>query len=814
MAEALLLMNEPIAIFIAALALALLFFWYFATDQFITKRLVGTILAIGTTSFCLLGIVPFEGWTAMIKGEKRFAEVHQINPGIDIAGGSAFTLEIQPSDDREITPEAVDQAIAVLRARLDEFGGLNPIFAPRGTDQIALQMPGVSEDEREDIRTLLERAAQLNFHLVHPESRTLLPRVRDGEIIPGYRILPFEDRDDDGNVVSTEELLVTSVPNVPGTLVTGASGVNDPMRGAITIIRFNTEGRVKFGEVTAANVGERLAIVLDGVVVSAPVIRDAIRGGSAEISGMGTVSQANQLASQLLNPLQNSLEIIEEQTVSAILGAEAVRQGILAGVSGFALTLLFLAVYYRVAGAIALVGIGVNMVVLMGIMAMFQFTFTLPGIAGLILTIGMAVDSNVLIYERLKEELAKGKSIGTAIDNAYDKAFSAIFDANITTLITASILFWLATDAVRGFAVILIAGILGTLFASLIVTRVCFRWLVDTNLLKRIGIGSQLIKQKFAIIAKGPMAARLSIIVVVVAIGSLVLKGDDRLGIDFKGGDLITFLMPEDSEVSVAEIDRSLREDLGLALSPTVQRLRIPGSSVSEIQIRSERETASSIINHLRESKDEFGARDENGFRIAASTQSIGPTMGVQLMIGSAIALACGLVGILLYLSVRFEFSFALGAVVAVFHDLIITVGLLVLFGRELNAIMVGAILTVIGYSVNDTIVVFDRIREVLKTRAGDIATLVNDAINETLSRTILTSMTTLFTLTFMAVFGGATLRDFSICLIIGIIVGTYSSIFVASNFVLWWSRRTGRSLRQEVLDAEARDAAALAATP
>ena len=254
--------------------------------------------------------------------------------------------------------------------------------------------------------------------------------------------------------------------------------------------------------------------------------------------------------------------------------------------------------------------------------------------------------------------------------------------------------------------------------------------------------------------------------------------------------------------------------DAGLKAAATVQQLTLPGSAVAQIQIRSEEGSASKVVEHLRATVPAFGAKDAAGNFVASeTTMTVGATMGKELMISSAWALALGLLAILVYLSVRFEFAFALAAVVALVHDLVITIGIMLLFGREMSAVLVGALLTVAGYSVNDTIVVFDRIRETLRSHGGDVRTIMNEAINETLSRTLLTSLTTLFTLVAMSVFGGAALRDFCLSLIIGIVVGTYSSIYVASSFVLWWAKLTGRSLRKEVIETEIRRGASQAAT-
>ncbi len=809
-------MNQYTVIFLAAFVLAILMFWYLATDNPLSKRWVGTVLSVGLCAFCLLGIVPADRIgkvPAAIQGKVPWSKVHTLQAGIDIAGGSAFTLQLQPSEGKEISPLSVNKAMDVVRERLNALGNKDLSIAPRGREQIMLQMPGVGETERTSIRTQLEKAAKLDFHLVHPDFRALVPRMEAGEIVPGYQIKLLKHKDKKGVVTEEEKIVITKRADLAGTFVDDAGAQNDPNKGWVTIVGFTGAGRKQFGDLTGAHIGERLAIVLDGEVVSAPTIQVAITQGSAEISGMGTAEAAQDLANALNNPLENAMKIVEEQSVSATLGAEAVRQGVVAGALGFVATLVFLIFYYRIPGVIAFIGLGANFAVLLGIMAMFQFSFTLPGIAGVILSIGMAVDSNVLIYERLKEELAVGKSLGAAVEAAFDKAFSAIFDANITTLLTGFVLYWRATDAVRGFAVTLICGILGTLFATLIVTRICFRWLIDTGFLKKINIGRPMTNRHINFLGMARAAFIISMAMIVVSIGAAAVRGKNALSVDFRGGSLITFQLPEEKAPPVADVQAAVAT-AGLKTAATVQQLTLPGSDVAQIQIRSEEGSASKVVDHLRATVPAFGAKDAAGnFEASETTMTVGATMGKELMVSSGWALALGLVAILAYLSVRFEFAFALAAVVALVHDLVITIGIMLLFGREMSAVLVGALLTVAGYSVNDTIVVFDRIRETLRSHSGDVRTIMNEAINETLSRTLLTSLTTLFTLACMSVLGGAALRDFCLSLIIGIVVGTYSSIYVASSFVLWWANLTGRSLRKEVLEAEIRRGASQAAT-
>ncbi|MFM7182889.1 MAG: protein translocase subunit SecD [Verrucomicrobiales bacterium] len=799
-------MHPALAILFFSLSLAVLLFWYFATDGDRTRRWVGTFLSIGVTIFCLLGIFPPKNIPGLITGKIPLAEAHNLQPGIDIAGGSSFVLKVQLPPDKSAGPALIQQAIATIRKRLDSLGSKDIQMGPQGDDKILLQMPGVKEGDRESIRQQLEKAAQLNFHLVHPNSDALVAGVKAGGFEPGYELKTIANKDKLGNKIGEEDVLITVRPDLAGTFVNSASPMDDPTQGWIVSLVFNADGRSAFGELTRQHVGERLAVVLDGEVVSAPRINEPILAGTAQISGMGGSRASMELSSALMNPLAAPLSIEDERSVSATLGADAVKQGILSGVVGMAITIVFLLFYYRLAGLVAFIGLMVNMIVLFGVMAMFSFTFTLPGIAGVLLTIGMAVDSNVLIYERLKEELAAGKSAGNAITAAYDKAFSAIFDANITTLLSGAVLFYLATDAIRGFAVSLVCGIIGTMFAALLVTRTCFRWMIDTGWLKAISIGKPLRNMNINFMKRVRACGMFTIVFTIICFGIMAFKGNDALGVSFKGGDLLTIRLTPETMISVAEVEGHIK-NVPMSKAASVQEMATPGTSEALLSIKVENKKGPEVLKYLRENVPQFQAKDAQGIYIAKeSIDSVGPTMGKELFLSSGWALALGVLAILIYLTLRFEFPFAIGTIVAMVHDLVVTVGVMIAIGREIDAVMVGALLTIAGYSVNDTIVIFDRIRETIRMREGaPITEIMNEAINATLSRTLLTSLTTLFILTFMTIWGGPSLRDFSLSLIIGIIFGTYSSIYVASAFVVWWTRLTGKSLHQEVAEAEAR---------
>src|SRR6266403_1344737 len=374
-------------------------------------------------------------------------------------------------------------------------------------------------------------------------------------IPPEYRIETNKHQGEDGKTIE-ERLLVKKKADLSGDRVSGA-GASYEKDGWVVHLRFDPEGAKKFGDITAAHVHHRFAIVLDGVIQSAPVIQDAIYGGDAQITGRFTEEEARGLASVLENPLQTPVSIEEERSVSPTLGLDSIRASILAGLLGLAITLVCVAVYYKIPGLIANIALIINLILLVGAMTMFHFVLTLPGIAGIILTIGLSVDANVLIYERLREEMALGKSLKIALNTAYEKAFSSIFDANVTTLITAAILFWQATGPVRGFAIALTLGILASLFTALIVGRNFLGWFVDTERLKRISMLHLISSQNINFLGKGFIACMCSLALLLAGATAFYIRGERNFGVDFRGGDLITMSAP--NKIDVGQVRDALK---------------------------------------------------------------------------------------------------------------------------------------------------------------------------------------------------------------------------------------------------------------
>src|SRR5881398_13796 len=727
---------SPALTFFAGLGLLVLFGWYFATDVGLRKRLLATTLVMLLVAFSIATIWPPK---------------EKIQLGLDIQGGTSFLIRLMGAD-KEVNKGMLDQAVEVIRKRVDVFGVSEPVISPVGNDRILVQIPGLDTAKIQEVREQLSRVAKLEFRLVFPDNGERLRAIDDGKevIPPEYRIEVYKMAAEENEKPREERLLVKKKADLGGNHVSHASaGYGN--EGWEVSLSFDAEGTKKFGEITGANVGHRFAIVLDNVIQSAPNIREPIYGGSARISGNFGETEARGLASVLENPLQTPVSIEEERSVSPTLGMDSIRASIIAGLMGLAITMICVLIYYRLPGLVANLALLVNLVLLIGALTMFRFVLTLPGIAGIILTIGLSVDANVLIYERLREEMALGKSLKVALKTAYEKAFSSIFDANVTTLITAAILFWKASGPVKGFAISLTLGILASLFTALIVGRNCLGWLVDTGRVKRVSMLHLISAQNINFLGKGFIACMCSLALLLAGAGAFYKRGERNFGVDFRGGDLITLSAP--GKIDIGQVRGALKP-IGLA-DASIQESTQVGRSY--ITIRTPLNTSDKVEKQITQSLPSAGFNVEGSERVGA-------LVGGELAKSSLIALGLGILGILIFVTFRFELSFAVGAIVALLHDVLMTVGVFALFGRELTLTIVGAVLTVAGYSINDTIVVYDRIREGLASgRRGTIEEIMNSSINQTLSRTILTSTVTLIPILCLFFFGGAVLRDFSL---------------------------------------------------
>src|SRR6266568_5125243 len=528
--------------FFIGLGILLLFGWYFATDAGPRKRILAAVLVTLLVTFSIWGNWPPE---------------KKIRLGLDIKGGTSFLIRLVGGD-KEVNKGMLDQAVEVIRKRVDYFGSGEPIISPVGKDRILVQIPGLDTAKIQEARDQLSRVAKLEFRLVYPDNGERLRAIDAGQevIPPEYRIETYTLRTEENEKPRVERLLVKKKADLGGDRVS-ESHAYFGNEGWTVQLKFDSEGAKKFGQITEQYKGHRFAIVLDGVIQSAPVIRDAIYGGDAIITGKFDEKEARGLASVLENPLQTPVSIEEERSVSPTLGLDSIRASIMAGLLGLAITLACVLIYYRLPGLVANLALLVNLVLLIGALTMFRFVLTLPGIAGIILTIGLSVDANVLIYERLREEMALGKSLKIALNTAYEKAFSSIFDANVTTLITAAILFWKATGPVKGFAISLTLGILASLFTALIVGRNALGWLIDAGKVKRISMLHLISSQNINFLGKGFLACMCSLALLSAGGMAFYMRGDRNFGVDFRGGDLITLSAP--SKIDIGQVRNALK---------------------------------------------------------------------------------------------------------------------------------------------------------------------------------------------------------------------------------------------------------------
>jgi SecD/SecF fusion protein len=747
-----------------SLVFFVLFIGYFLTTETRKRMRLSVLLTLALTALCL---------TSLITKDDAGAWKIKIKPGLDLRGGTQFLLELAGSTSRA----TLDQAVEVIRKRVDSVGVAEPVIQPVGENRIIVQIPGVSESDKASYRRQLERVAKLEFTLVHERSDELVEQAKGAnpQVPIEYQVLKLRDRKPNGTVTESP-LVVKRRTEISGKSVANAFRSVDQLGRAVVIIEFNPEGRQKFGQLTEQNIGRRLAVILDGQVYSAPVIRSAIYG-SCEISGGNmSATEAEELASVLKNPLENPVSIIDERGVDPSLGASSVQSGFLAGWVSIVAVGLFSLVYYRWLGLVSVFGLVINILILLGLLAQFGFTLTLPGLAGLILTIGIGVDANVLVFERIREELSHHRSALEAVTSGFQRAFSSILDANVTTVIAAAILFWQGSGPVQGFATVLCLGIFSSLFAALIVSRTGAELLAEKAGKGSLHMMKFLEDTKINFLALRVPAFVLSGLLLLAGVITVGIKGEKVLGVDFTGGDLVTFSFKEKVD------DGKIRSSLG-NLAEVVQYQRSPVGGQEVLSLRTAFGNGEKVGQKLAQDFPQAEYRQLQLDKVAG-------VVGAELKQKALIALLLGVVAIFIYTTWRFETAFAAGAIVALVHDVLISLGIFALLGRELSLPMVGAILAVAGYSINDTIVIFDRIREFFRGGVGsDRAGVMNLAINQTLSRTLLTSGLTFLAVLVLFVLGGRVINDFALILLIGIVVGTYSSIFIASPIVLLFGK-------------------------
>jgi SecD/SecF fusion protein len=706
---------------------------------------------------------------------------NQLTLGLDLRGGSHLLLEVDTSElvrnknpalHEQIVRDAVEQSLEVVRRRLDETGMVEPMITRQGSDSILVQLPGVNDPQH--IRELLGTTARMTFHWAANEKSALLGKIISvqGES-PGARYQLEERVALEGKHISDARLAFNQE--------TGEPVVN---------FKLDNEGARRFGDMTKHNVGRVLAIVLDDRVVTAPVIRSAIQGGSGEISGSFTSASANDLALLLrAGALPAPLKVIEERTVGPDLGSDAISMGISTGIVGALLVLAFMVGIYGRWGFIACVGLAVNIGLSFGVLSLLGATLTLPGIAGFILSIGMAVDANILINERIREETRRGQPAMAALSAGFQRAYSTILDSNVTSLIAISLLFLFGSGPVRGFAVTMAVGLLISMFTAISFTRLVMEWRVGKlgkqpliisgiKLLDRISENTIpfLRARFFGLIASA-----------VLSLASVFLFFSPGLdyGVDFSGGTVIEVSAPD---VGVADLRKGLEQNNTAQVA--IQEFGAEGHYLMRMPVQSAEDVASGDSVRAVKAAVLAISPDAEFPRV----EMVGPRVSGDFGDATILAIILAGLGMLGYLWLRFESHFALAATLTLALDLTKTIGFFALAGVEFNLTAVAALLALIGYSVNDKVVVFDRIRENLRlTPDKPLVQLLNESITSTLTRTVFTSVTTFLALLPMALAGGSAVASFSLPMLFGIVIGTSSSILIAAPIVLLLGERRMR---------------------
>ena len=692
---------------------------------------------------------------------------------------------------------AVESLIAAdsLSADAEAFAKQNPLFYLLSPSTYGGQlMPGATIG-----RAHYRDTAKINSYLNMPQVKALFPV----ELVPMWTV-KADPNDPSGVIFDLVAIKSTSRDGkapLDGGVVTDAAVSYGNTGGAPGVsMTMNAEGARTWARLTADNIGKSVAIVLDGMVYSYPTVQSEITGGQSSITGNFTITEAEDLANVLKSgKLPAPATIVQEQVVGPSLGAASINAGMISFVIAFVLVLVYMMVFYAGAGVAACVALICNVLFLFGALVSFGAVLTLPGIAGLVLTLGMAVDANVIIYERIREELRAGKALRAAIKDGYSNAYSAIIDGNLTTVITGIVLFAFGSGPVQGFATTLVIGIITSFLTSVFITRLVFEARLAKN--QNISFEGSIAKNfmqntKFNFLAASKKTLTASAIICVVCLGFMFTKGF-TYGVDFTGGR--TFVLRFDKEVVAEDIRQAANAEFG----ETVEVKQFGGASqmkvttkykIADNSTEVDAEVEAKLYNALKGffaddmTLEEFTSTQDNPNGIISSDK-VGPTIANDIKRDAVIAVILSLIAIFLYIAARFRnWTWGTGAVVGLAHNTVIVIGFFSIFSGilpfslDVDQTFIAAVLTIIGYSINDTVVIFDRIREnkgLYPKR--DLGETINSSLNSTLVRTINTSVTTLVVMLAIALFGGEVIRGFAVAIIVGILVGTYSSMFVAT---------------------------------
>ncbi len=679
-------------------------------------------------------------------GENKTGAAKNIPLGLDLAGGVSITYQAKGE-----TPSAeeMNDTIYKLQKRVEGYSTEAQVY-PQGDDRINIEIPGVT-----DANAILEELGK-------PGSLSFQD-MSGNELLSGTDIKTAEAKAYKDNLNNTDYEVALTLTD---------------------------EGAEKFAEATAANIGSRIAIVYDGETISAPTVQTAITNGNAAITNMESYESAEQLASTIrIGSLKVELEEIQSKVVGAQLGADAIRTSMLAGIIGFALVVIFMIIMYRLPGVAAGIALTSYVGITLGLLNAFEITLTLPGIAGIILGIGMAVDANVIIFARIREEIGAGKSVKGAIKTGFQKALSAILDGNITTLIAAIILSLKGSGSVKGFAHTLALSIVVSMFTALVITRLVMNAFYALGLQDAKLYGIQKERKTINFLSKKNICFVISAVLILGGLAVMGVNGSKGKGalnysLEFQGGTSIT--IPMNEALSIQEIDETVKPVVSEVIgSNEIQAQKVDGSNDVIVKTRAlDLETREALCQELVE---KFGV-DENQIAI----ENIGAAISSEMRSDAITAVLLAALFMLLYIWFRFkDIRFATSAVAALLHDVLVVLAFYAVARLSVGSNFIACMLTIVGYSINATIVIFDRIRENLATagRKADLQELVNRSITQTLSRSVNTSVTTFITVAVLYVLGVASIREFALPLMVGIVCGAYSSVCITG--ALWYVMKT-----------------------
>ena len=706
------------------------------------KKNQGILVLILTA--VLIGLLAFT--SAVGFGKTGTGSAKNIKTGLDLSGGVSITYQAVGDD---ISQEDMADTVYKLQQRVDSYSEESQVFQ-EGTDRITVEIPGVS-----DANQILEELGQ-----------------------PGS----LEFQDEEGNVVLEGTDVETAEGGAIQNQTTGATEY-------VVELTLTDEGAEKFATATEENLNKQIAIVYDGETISAPTVNNVISNGQAQISGMSSIDEARQLASSIrIGALSVELEELSSNVVGAQLGQAAITTSLIAGGIGIALVAVFMIVVYAlpgVAAALALIiYVGLELVMLNA----FDLTLTLPGIAGIILSIGMAVDANVIIYARIREEIGEGRSVRTAIKTGFQKALSAILDGNITTLIAAAVLWLMGTGSVKGFAMTLALGIVLSMFTALVISRLIVNAFYAIGLRDEKFYGRQKERKTIHFVKRRKIFFTVSIILVLLGPAGMAAfqatQGEPlNFSLEFRGGTSTTVTFDED--YSIEEIDQQIKPVIqDVTGDAEIQASKVAGSNQVNFRTRA-------LDVNEREELDQ-ALRDHFGVEGDITAQNISSTVSSEMRRDALVAVAIATVCMLLYIWLRFkDVRFASSAVLALVHDVLVVFAFYVLSRTSVGNTFIACMLTIVGYSINATIVIFDRIRENMRSmkKNQDLAEIVDMSITQTLTRSIYTSLTTFITIFVLFLLGVASIREFAMPIMVGIVCGAYSSVCVTGQ--LWYVMKT-----------------------